>query len=177
MNCTTIFVLLVAYQLKHFLADFPLQGKYMLGKFKTGWDFLGPLSAHCGVHALFTHIIASVFLFCTHGPGYGLLPFQLALTDFVVHFLMDRIKASPRCLGRYKALSGAEFVEIGKQQRTLFSDVLDKGTFVADCLKNEQITKRLRDNTYFWWALGLDQMIHHLTHYYIIWRLLDACSN
>lgn len=34
--------------------------------------------------------------------------------------------------------------------------------------------KRIKSNTYFWWALGLDQMVHHLTHYVfiamIVWR-------
>lgn len=28
-------------------------------------------------------------------------------------------------------------------------------------------------NKLFWWALGFDQMIHHLTHYFIIWMLVS----
>ena len=33
----------VADELKHFLADYPLQFPYMLRKYKASWDFLLPL--------------------------------------------------------------------------------------------------------------------------------------
>lgn len=90
----TIFSLLLLFQVKHFLADFPFQTKYMLGKFKDkGW-FL-PLAAHGGVHALFTLAIALPFV----GFGLGLF---LAALDFVIHITMDRLKASPNMWGRYK---------------------------------------------------------------------------
>ena len=117
---TSIFVLLFLYQIKHFICDYPLQNVYMLGKFKdTGW--VKPLLAHTGVHALGTFIIAFAF------TQMLFLSVSLALFDMFVHFMMDRIKASPRLLGRY--------------------DIKDKR---------------------FWWSLGLDQMVHHLTHYAII---------
>jgi hypothetical protein len=29
------------------------------------------------------------------------------------------------------------------------------------------------EQPYFWWALGADQMMHHLTHYLIIWNLVS----
>jgi hypothetical protein len=117
---TSIFVLLVLYQLKHFICDYPLQNVYMLGKFKDiGW--VKPLLAHTGVHALATFIIAISF------TQMLFLSVCLALFDMAVHFVMDRVKASPNMLGRY--------------------DIKDKR---------------------FWWSLGLDQMVHHLTHYAII---------
>lgn len=28
------------------------------------------------------------------------------------------------------------------------------------------------NKSYFWWILGFDQMLHHLTHLYIIWVIL-----
>lgn len=34
------FLLLVIYQVKHFLADFPLQREYMLRKTDASWGFL-----------------------------------------------------------------------------------------------------------------------------------------
>lgn len=118
-----IFLLLVLFQIKHFLADYPLQGKYMLGKFKPqGW--VPPLAAHCGVHAAFTFLICIAFV----RPE---LAIALSVFDFVIHFIMDRIKASPKMLGRY--------------------GMNDKK---------------------FWWSLGLDQSVHHLTHYFIIWMLI-----
>lgn len=138
----TLFFLLVAFQLKHLFADYFLQTPYMLGKFKPGWDFVGPLSAHCGVHALGTLIVTC-----------GLWPFELwklpvILTlDFVVHFTMDRIKASPKYLGRYVALTKAQFPTATPEQ--------------------------LRSNERFWWALGFDQFVHHITHYVIIWIILQ----
>jgi hypothetical protein len=49
-----VWLLLAVYQLKHFVADYPLQTPYMLKKFLPGNDFIKPLSAHAGVHALFT---------------------------------------------------------------------------------------------------------------------------
>jgi hypothetical protein len=122
-----IFVLLVVYQLKHFLADYPLQGTYMLGKFKLhGW--VRPLAAHAGVHGLLTLAIALLFI----GKKSFFVPVALAVFDFTIHFTMDRIKASPNMLGRFK-------------------DFYDKR---------------------FWWSLGFDQMVHHLTHYTIIYVLV-----
>lgn len=116
----TMYLVLI-YQLKHFIADYLLQGKYMLKKFAPGWEFVLPLAAHCAVHAVFTFAITAVFV-----PW--LLAASLAAFDFVVHFIMDRIKASPRMLGRFT-----------------------------------------KDDPRFWWALGFDQMIHHITHYIIIY--------
>jgi uncharacterized membrane protein len=117
-----VFALLLVFQAKHFLADFPLQGRYMLGKFKPGWDFLSPLLAHVSVHGLMT---LAICLYVRPALWW------LALVDMVAHFAMDRIKAGPKYLGRWKP-----------------------------------------DNKLFWWALGIDQAWHHLTHYAIIWALV-----
>lgn len=117
-----IFTLLVVFQLKHFLADYLLQTRYMLGKFRPDWYFVPPLLAHASVHAFFTLAIC----------WYWQAPPQLALVDCAAHFAMDRIKAGPRWLGRFN----------------------DKGAAP------------------FWIALGFDQTVHHLTHYYIIYRII-----
>lgn len=120
-----VFVLLFLFQLKHFLADYPLQmNSYMMGKFnREGWVL--PLLSHVAVHGFFTLLICSVFV-----PAW--LALTLALTDMVIHFIMDRIKASPNMLGRYK----------------------DKNTPA------------------YWNTLGLDQAVHHLTHYGIILAII-----
>lgn len=109
------FSLLVIFQIKHFLADYPLQGKYMLGKFKGGTEWILPLSAHSLVHGFFTLGILMAF---SRGDLW-----YLSLIDMGLHFSMDRIKASPNIWGKYKI-----------------------------------------DDRRFWWALGFDQMFHHLTH-------------
>lgn len=114
------FLLLVVFQVKHFLCDYPLQGQYMLGKFKGGSDWVLPLASHAGVHGLFTFGIAACMVPIR-------IAVMIAIVDYAVHFLQDRLKASPNLLGRWKP-----------------------------------------DNKFFWWALGQDQMAHHLTHYAIV---------
>lgn len=144
-----VFTLLIVFAIKHYVADFLLQGRYMLGKFKPGWDFVPPLAAHCGVHALFTLLICLKF-----DPKY----WWLAIVDFVVHFIMDRIKAGPKYLGRFKALSANEMIPILKKAEVGVLDESDR--------------KLVRNNGLFWWFLGLDQEVHKLTHYFIIFMLV-----
>jgi hypothetical protein len=118
-----IFTLLIVYQIKHYLADFPLQVNYMIGKTKTGLAWVLPLAAHCAVHGGLTFLILVLWS--------RLDLWWLALVDFGIHFLMDRTKASPHLLGRFKP-----------------------------------------QEHYYWWVLGFDQMVHHLTHYFVIWNLV-----
>ncbi|MEM7647098.1 MAG: DUF3307 domain-containing protein, partial [Pseudomonadota bacterium] len=98
-----IFCLLVIFQIKHYIADFPMQREYMLRKTKAGWDFLLPLTLHCLVHGVGTLIVVLFF-----APQL----WWLCLLDFVVHFVIDRIKSGPRYLGRYNDLSRSGFWNI-----------------------------------------------------------------
>lgn len=120
-----ILCLLVCFQLKHFLADYVLQTKYMLGKFKEE-DWIMPLTAHAMVHGAMTFCIV---VFFTKSVVIALI---VSWLDTWIHFIVDRIKASPKMLGRFKP-----------------------------------------DNKYFWWSLGADQMLHHLTHYAIIYFVVE----
>ena len=121
-----IFTLLVLFQLKHFICDYPLQTQYMLGKMQaTGW--IQPLEAHAGVHAIATFLIAYVVLDLVYWLDNLFFATLFAILDFVIHFTVDRIKASPNLGGRFNPTQ-----------------------------------------PYFWWALGADQMAHHLTHYLFI---------
>lgn len=134
-----IYLLLVIYQVKHFICDYPLQNRYMLGKFKPFPQCLLPLAAHAGVHGLATLLIAA----CVK-PEIALLA---ALGDMLVHGGVDYVKANPSLGGRFKPLT-------------------------KDTYANADETA-IKSNTYFWWALGADQTAHHLTHYVIIWALLQ----
>lgn len=119
-----IFLLLILFQFKHFIADYPLQTQYMLGKMsKESW--IAPLISHVLVHGVFTYLIVIVF---TQSLWLAII---LTILDMTIHFTMDRIKASPYKLGRFKP-----------------------------------------EQPYFWWALGFDQMIHHLTHYLLIYIVI-----
>lgn len=145
---TQIFLLLILFQFKHFLADFPLQTEYMLGKFRgTNWAL--PLMAHAGVHAAITLLICLAF-------GSPWAPLCSAI-DFIIHGSMDRIKASPHMLGRFKPLGSDQF-----------------SWYASTAKLGDANSKRaILGNKLFWWSLGLDQMVHHLTHYFIIWRILS----
>ena len=118
-----ILILLVVFQIKHFICDYPLQIQYMLGKMnKTGWFF--PLLSHSAVHAFVTFVIVSFYSIY--------LAIYLAVIDLVLHFIVDRLKASPEIGGRFKP-----------------------------------------DQPYFWWALGADQMTHHIINYVFIYIILN----
>jgi hypothetical protein len=130
----------------------------MLGKFKDqGW--FEPLAFHAGVHAVGTLLLAALW-----GAHHIIL---LALFDFVLHFTMDRIKASPNLLGRFKALSGSEFPQV-KADSLLVGQWVGPEDEVRDYMRGTAARKKLRSNRLFWWFLGLDQMVHHLTHYAIL---------
>lgn len=148
-----IFVLLLIYQVKHFVADYPLQTPWMLGKFKDkGW--VVPLAAHAAVHGLFT---VAIGLFCGWIPLSVVL--AMGLFDFVVHFTMDRIKASPNLLGRFKPLNGLEYAAM---------NAAATGNPIGSFYPVEEAKARLRSNRWFWLSIGLDQAVHHLTHYVVI---------
>lgn len=168
---TCAFVLLVVFQIKHFLADYPLQTPWMLGKGREDGWFL-PLAAHAGVHAGLTLVISGLYLVIVDPQDVipAWLPLPLALLDFTLHFTMDRIKASPRWLGRWQVLSSRDFARLPSLRQSRGwrhlrgGGITNNGAIIADEL--------LSSNTYFWWALGLDQMVHHLTHYVIIFVLI-----
>lgn len=169
-----LFTLLIIFQIKHFLADYPLQTPYMLGKFKEeGW--VGPLSAHAGVHAVFTMFIVLFYGNIVNNSN-SLIVLVVAilagLFDFVVHFTMDRIKSSPKMLGRYKNLSGMEYLSLLGQEQDLLSSKKD-GDFIPLSEEDRKeyldtIKERYKSNKLFWWSLGFDQAVHHITHYIII---------
>jgi hypothetical protein len=140
-NMDRIFLLLILFQIKHFVSDFPLQNSYMLRKFLPDKKFILPLLAHVGVHGLFSFIISLIFTLNLQ------ISLCIALVDMLIHFIMDRVKASPSMLGRYKTLTASEFPNATDKQK--------------------------QDNRYFWWSLGLDQGVHHLTHYLLIYLILN----
>ncbi|MCB0356501.1 MAG: DUF3307 domain-containing protein [Bdellovibrionales bacterium] len=117
-------VLLVCFQIKHFLCDFPLQREFMVtAKSRRDWSFFVPLLMHASIHAIFSLMIILVIK-----PQL----LWLALVDLFVHFSMDRIKSGPRYLGRFNQHNTAAY----------------------------------------WNCFGFDQMVHHFTHYFIIWSLI-----
>src|SRR6185369_9131125 len=142
-----IWLIQVAFDWKHFIADYPLQTNWMLGKFNKKGRVI-PLSAHCGVHFLGTALILLGMKLSIGLPTWALI--GLSCLDFVIHFTMDRIKASPDLLGRFQTLTKSEGMEIKARKESNSLTPEDK--------------KKLFSNWMFWQSLGLDQLVHHLTH-------------
>lgn len=162
MIITELYVLLVLFAIKHFLGDYPLQNSYMLRKFAPHWkDWIFPLGAHASVHALFTLAILLAFNVYCYTAQLGQIPYgkiiALAGFDFIIHFTMDRIKASPNLWGRFRTLSPNEM------QKAL--------TGLRSHKQNVRLASRrnIKGNQYFWWSLGFDQMVHHLTDITVIY--------
>jgi hypothetical protein len=154
---TAVFTLMVVFQFKHLIADYVLQAPaFFIGKFKADWGFVWPLTVHVLIHAAFTFSISIWF-----DAGFGKAT-ALALFDASVHFAMDRAKASPRYLGRWKPLTGSEWtlarLEIGLPEAV--EDLRAKAR------------KRLLGNVLFWQILGVDQTVHHLTDITVMWFLI-----
>lgn len=160
-----LFVLLVAYQVKHFLADYVLQGDYQLGKFRDDWGFFWPLLTHVAMHYFGTLVICA-WAFGFPDPALASVGCSIALFDATVHFFMDRIKAGRRYLGRYKPLTAADYVRFRERSESHWTMLTDE--------EREEASQALYSNRMFWWSLGFDQMVHHLTHYACIYFILRA---
>jgi hypothetical protein len=117
-----IFCSLVLFQFLHYLADFPLQNEYHLGKFyKTNW--VHPLASHVHIHSLMMGIAMYTSGLIALFMGYDIellilitLSCATYIVNFVVHFIVDRIKASPNLGGRWKYPSKAYFNALGFDQ-------------------------------------------------------------
>ena len=148
-----IFTLLVAFQVKHLLVDYFWQSDWMLNKFKPDWSFFWPLAAHSGLHGWATCVIVVAF------RGNPLLGLALGALDCAAHFAMDRIKAAPKYLGRFKPLYGSDWLECKRMD-------LHPGSFLDEHVAASRAA--LRSNRWFWRCLGIDQAFHHLTHYAVV---------
>jgi hypothetical protein len=81
---STFFILLVGFQLKHFIADYLLQPSWMV----HGKGSLGSMGGylHAGIHA-----VASALVLLLVGTPLWLIGF-LCLVEFVIHYLLDFAK-------------------------------------------------------------------------------------
>jgi hypothetical protein len=80
----TLFYLLIALQLKHFIIDFPLQTRYQWSNKGTYGHPGGVL--HAALHGLGTGLILLYF------TGNGSLAVLLAALDMIVHYHIDLAK-------------------------------------------------------------------------------------
>ena len=78
----------------------------MLGKFKSFPFYIAPLAVHSAVHAAGTLLLCFLLQW----------PLWFVLLDFVSHFIIDRLKASPEILGRWKPNSKYFWWALGLDQ-------------------------------------------------------------
>lgn len=100
INSGEIFLLFVVFHLKQYLGDFVLQTKYMLKKDAPDWGFFRPLFFHSLVHAAMT-----VFIVCF----IDVKLWWLGAIDLILHFSMDRLKSSPKLLGRFNDITSDSY--------------------------------------------------------------------
>jgi hypothetical protein len=169
---TKYFLMTTLFQVKHYVADYPLQLKfdYMLGKFKPGWDFVGPLGSHVAVHGIMT--VAILGYFCSF-MSWGMI-LLLAVLDMAIHFTMDRIKASPHIWGKFKTLTKRDFEEYTAKIQN-YAEAKAADPYFAQQMDNAPVkaqtewAQRRKDNYNFWNSLGIDQFIHHMTDNIIVY--------
>lgn len=165
VNLNYITVLYFIFIVKHFVADGPLQTEYMLGKFaKDGW--VKPLAAHAGVHAGFTLLFGLFINWRLAVPA--------ALLDFVIHFTMDRIKASPNMMGQWKAISSNEYAWLKMGYLPVKpEDLIDSTNVIARKGTKEQLEQIWASNVKYYLALLFDQAVHASTDMLAIYLLLS----
>ena len=108
-------VMLLVMEVKHYLADFPLQIEYMQGKFaRVGWKV--PLMCHAAVHALMTFVVVAVSVYVMGMPQLLVMSLMLAMFDGGTHFVIDRVKAHPDIGGKFTYTEKQFWNNIGLDQ-------------------------------------------------------------
>jgi len=120
-----VLVLLVLFQIKHFVADYPLQTPEMIrGK---GILFNPQGILHSLHHSGLTLVTLGIFALV---HPIAIIPAVLiSVSEFFVHYVIDYSK-----------------MQYGKSLTT--------------------------NDSRFWWAIGFDQMLHHLTYLAFAWIVL-----
>lgn len=109
---TAVIWVFIAFSVKHFICDFPLQWAYQY-KNKGTYGHPGGL-LHASIHIVGTFIVCSIFSF----------PLWLAFVDGIVHYHIDWAKMR----------------------------------------LNTRWHLKPDTSEYFWWLLGVDQLLHYLTY-------------
>lgn len=164
---STIFLMLILFEIKHFLFDFVFQTKYHLGKFNADGSFYWPLVSHSAWVACLTPAILGI-------AGYGRHVELVAIAwgiDFWSHFFIDRLKAGPKYLGRFKALSAQEYQVCNKAvyNSQIYYDINGNQKF----MDTPEALKKLRGNWMYFVSIGIDQMAHHLVYLAIIYMAVS----
>lgn len=88
-------ILFFLFELKHFICDGLLQTRYHLGKFEPKFrQYAMPLLSHAAINAVGAALIALAYNYK--------VAFYICVLEIILHFIIDRVKASPKILGRWQ---------------------------------------------------------------------------
>lgn len=98
-----ILLLVILFEIKHFICDGLLQTKYHLGKFNDKFkDYFLPLISHANINAVGAMAVVSLWYWITGGGKVPiLLLLEIYFLELILHFIIDRIKASKKLLNRW----------------------------------------------------------------------------
>lgn len=123
MTLTVLFVLLVAFEVKHFVADYPFQSAYHSGPER---GYVPSILLHALFHGLLTAVVCTSYLALAQ-PAATRWVIGLALIDFTLHYAIDHHSLS--------------------------------------------MISKSKDHPAFWWMIGLDEMVHRFTNFYLVFLL------
>jgi hypothetical protein len=86
MTVIEILILLALFQIKHFLADYPLQNRQMVTE-KGSYGKRGGVY-HSLIHSVTTLVALGVFDYFVHAIDFG-LAVAISLSEFVIHYHID----------------------------------------------------------------------------------------
>jgi len=97
---TEILILLLAFQIKHLIADYYLQFPYMYENKGKKERWIEPLFDHSFIHAIGTILIVFIYMLVTNKPSElgsitaAIITIGVVIFDFITHFITDRWKAT-----------------------------------------------------------------------------------
>lgn len=92
-------LLFLLFEFKHFICDFLLQTKYMLGKFNDKFkDYWYPLYLHASINGCGAFLIS---IFISNNDNNIKASILIFIIEIILHFIIDRIKASKKLLNRW----------------------------------------------------------------------------
>lgn len=109
-DVSQLFLMLLAFEFKQFLCDYPIHPTFILKSFQT--DNNRAFLFHAGIHALLTLAICLIFT-TAEFP----LALMLAGLDFFMDFALAIFRSRTGFIARFKPLDLDEFMEASRHQK------------------------------------------------------------
>ena len=137
-DVSQIFVLLLAFQIKQLLCDYPIQPEFLLKRFQS--SSVNGLLLYSFFHGFFTLAICLILTTASFPLAAG-----LALLDVGIDFVLGLTRSKSDLLARFRPLDLQEFTVASRKAK--------------------------RQHRLYWIFFGIDQALHHMTHFSIVYIL------